>query len=83
MSAHVVVVAAPHYVVTDERGRFRFRSLAPGKYRLRAWSENSTEPVARMIEISTGENRLNFSIPRGTAPGLGTDKFGVPRGHGG
>jgi len=83
MSAHVVVVSAPHYVVTDERGRFRFRSLAPGKYRLRAWSENSTEPVARTIEIRTGENRLNFSIPRGTALGLGTDKFGVPRGHGG
>jgi hemoglobin len=83
MSAHVVVVAAPHYVVTDERGRFRFRSLAPGKYRLRAWSENSTEPVARTIEIRGGENRLNFSIPRGTMAGLGTDKFGVPRGHGG
>jgi hemoglobin len=83
MSAHVVVVAAPHYVVTDERGRFRFGSLAPGKYRLRAWSENSTAPVERTIEIHGGENRLNFAIPRGTALGLGTDKFGNPRGHGG
>jgi hemoglobin len=83
MSAHVVVVAAPHYVVTDEKGRFRFRSLTPGKYRLRAWGENSTEPVARTIEIHGGENWLNLSIPRGAVAGLGTDKFGVPRGHGG
>jgi hemoglobin len=38
MAAHVVVVAAPHYVVTDASGGFKFRSLPPGKYKLKAWA---------------------------------------------
>jgi plastocyanin len=81
MSAHVVVVAAPHYVVTEPGGRFRFRSLAPGKYKVRAWSENSNEPITRTIDLRAGENTLDLSIPRGAPADLGTDKFGVPRGQ--
>ncbi|HVV48456.1 MAG TPA: hypothetical protein VHO06_02255, partial [Polyangia bacterium] len=80
MTAHVVVVAAPHYAVTEPGGRFKFRSLAPGKYKLRAWAEDSTEPVQKTIEIKEGENTLNLDVPRGAPAGLGTDKFGLPRG---
>jgi hemoglobin len=80
MTAHVVVVAAPHYVVSEPGGRYKFKSLAPGKYKLRAWAEDSTEPVTKTIEIKEGENTLNLDIPRGAAAGLGTDKFGLPRG---
>ncbi len=80
MAAHVVVVAAPHYVVSEPGGRYKFRSLAPGKYKLRAWAEDSTEPVTRTIEIKEGENTLDLDVPRGAPAGLGTDKFGLPRG---
>ena len=40
MAAYLVVVAAPHYVVTDASGGFKFRSLPPGKYKLKAWAED-------------------------------------------
>ena len=80
MSAHVVVVAAPHYVVTSPGGQFAFRKLTPGKYQLRAWSEDSHEPIVQTVEIHRGANTLDLSIARGAPEGLGTDKFGVPRG---
>jgi hypothetical protein len=80
MTAHVAVVAAPHYVVTEPGGHYKFRSLAPGKYKLRAWAEDSTEPVTKTIEIKEGENTLDLDVPRGAPAGLGTDKFGLPRG---
>jgi hemoglobin len=79
MVAYLVVVGAPHYVVTDGKGNFRFRNVAPGKYKLRAWSEHSTEPVTRVIDINPGDNMINLDVKAGMAD-LGTDKFGVPRG---
>jgi plastocyanin len=81
MGAHIVVVAAPHYVVTDAAGTFRFRSLAPGKYKVRAWAEDSAEPLTQTVEIRSGENKLDLRIPRGTSTRLVTDKFGLPRGR--
>jgi hemoglobin len=81
MSAHLVVVAAPHYVVTDGTGKFNFRSLAPGKYKLRAWTEATAEPVTQTVEIVSGENKVNVRVPRGSgSSGPGADKFGLPRG---
>jgi hemoglobin len=81
MSAYLVVVAAPHYVVTDANGKFRFKSLAPGKYKVRAWSERSSEPVTQMIDVKEGANDINVDVKGGAAQAdLGTDKFGNPRG---
>lgn len=82
MLAHVVVVAAAHYVVTSPDGQFTFRSLPPGKYTMRAWGENSTEPVTRTVVIHPGSNSISIPVPRGSGGGLGTDKFGVSRGDG-
>jgi hemoglobin len=82
MSAFLVVVKAPHYVVTDQAGRFKFRSLAPGKYAMRAWAESSTEPVSRTITIAAGDNTVKLELPGRPMVDLGTDKFGVTRGKG-
>jgi hemoglobin len=79
MAAHVVVVAAAHYVVTSPGGEFAFRKLAPGKYRMRAWGENSREPIVRTIDLHRGANTLDLSIARDEPEGPGTDKFGIPR----
>jgi len=80
MSAHLVVVAAPHYVVTDASGGFKFRSLPPGKYKLKAWAEDTVEPITQSIEIKSGENTVNVNVPRGSSVIPATDKFGLPRG---
>jgi len=80
MSAYLVVVAAPHYVVTDAEGKFRFRSLPPGKYKLKAWAEDTGEPLTQTIEIKSGENSVNLSVPHGSSVMQATDKFGLPRG---
>jgi hemoglobin len=81
MSAYLVIVAAPHYVVTDAEGKFRFKSLPPGKYKVRAWSERSTEPVTQMIDVKDGANDITVDVKGSAAEAdLGTDKFGTPRG---
>jgi plastocyanin len=80
MGAHLVVVAAPHYVVTDGSGSFKFRSLAPGKYKLKAWAEDTAEPVTQTIEIKSGENSVTLQVPRAASVRPAMDKFGLPRG---
>jgi plastocyanin len=77
MSAYVVVISQPHYVVTDDAGRFRFRSLEPGKYKARVWSER-TEPSTRDIVVQAGDNTLSFDV-KARVPDPAIDKFGAPR----
>jgi plastocyanin len=80
MQAWVVVVAAPHYAITDKDGTFKFGSLAPGKYKLRAWNERSQTPVEQEIVVKAGANQVAVGV-KGDAPeGPPPDKFGVARG---
>jgi hemoglobin len=79
MSATVVVVAAPHYAITDRGGRFSFRSLEPGRYRLRAYSARGAEPTTQEIAVAAGANNVAVALPADPAPGPLADKFGVPR----
>ena len=81
MSAYLVVVAAPHYVVTDKSGNFRFRSLAPGKYKLRAFSDVSSEPLTEVVDVKDGANQITVDFKGTARADLGTDKFGNPRGN--
>jgi plastocyanin len=80
MSAYIAVVAAPAYVVTDDTGRFAFRHLPPGKYKLKAWSERSKAPVAQDVAIKVGKNAVTVDVTGDAAPGPQPDKFGGKRG---
>ena len=80
MSAHIAVVSAPSYVVTDEQGAFAFRRVAPGKYKLRAWSVRSKEPVTQEITIKAGKNTVEVGVSGDAPPGAQPDKFGGKRG---
>ncbi|HEY0711412.1 MAG TPA: hypothetical protein VGF45_01970 [Polyangia bacterium] len=79
MSAFVVVVEAPHYVVAAPDGRFSFRSVAPGRYRLRAYNDRTETPVEQTVTINAGPNNVAVQMgPAAPAQPL-ADKFGQPR----
>jgi plastocyanin len=80
MTGYLVVVAAPAYVVTDAQGRFKFNRLAPGKYKLKAWSERSRAPVTQDITIKVGANTVNVDVAGDAPSGPSPDKFGGTRG---
>jgi hemoglobin len=78
MSAFIIVVAAPHYAVADAAGVFHFRSLAPGKYTMKAWSEHSAAPLASELEVKPGENKISVPLAA-DASRRNPDKFGEDR----
>jgi plastocyanin len=80
MSAYIAVVAAPAYVVTDDAGRFAFKHLPPGKYKLKAWSERSKAPITQDVTIKLGKNDVTVGVTGDAAPGPQPDKFGGKRG---
>jgi plastocyanin len=80
MSAHIAVVAAPAYVVTDDKGQFAFRRLVPGRYKLRAWSVRSRAPIAQEVIIRAGANAVEVGVAGDAPAGAPPDKFGGKRG---
>jgi plastocyanin len=80
MSAYIAVVSAPAYVVTDDQGRFSFRHLPPGKYKLKAWSERSRAPITQDVTIKVGRNEVTVGVSGDAVPGPLPDKFGGKRG---
>ncbi len=83
MSAYVVAVSAPHYAVTEPGGKFTFKNLRPGKYRVRAWAENSDTPTVQEIQIKREPATLALTLQsEGAAGSTGpqSDKFGASRG---
>jgi plastocyanin len=79
MSAYILVVDAPHYVVVEGTKGFTFRSLAPGKYKVRAWSERSATPTESEIVIKPGANTATFDVNGDAVDGPSEDKFGMTR----
>jgi hemoglobin len=79
MSAYLVVVDAPYYVVAEQDGGFSFRSLRPGKYKMQAWSEQSPDPTVTEIVIKAGDNQTMVDLKGGAAQGPSEDKFGTAR----
>jgi len=79
MSAYILVVDAPHYVVVEGGKAFRFSSLASGRYRVRAWSEHTAQPIETEILIKPGANTASFNVDGDAPAGPGEDKFGMTR----
>ncbi len=80
MSAYIAVVSAPHFVVTDDTGKFTFKHLQPGKYKLKAWNERSKTPVTMEVTVKNGANDLSIGVAGDAPAGPQPDKFGVKRG---
>jgi hypothetical protein len=67
-------------VVTDDKGAFSFKHLAPGKYKLKAWSEKSKAPITQDITINVGGNKVSVGVSGDAPTGPTPDKFGGKRG---
>jgi plastocyanin len=77
MSAYLVVVDAPHYVLVDPDGSFQFNTLVPGKYKAQVWLENAGDPLVTEIVIKEGDNQTTLDLKTGVASN--PDKFGTSR----
>jgi hemoglobin len=77
MSAYIVVVDAPHYVVVDADGTYSFKALAPGKYKVQAWHEPTGTPYTTEVEVKEGDNSQDLDLKAGSLEN--PDKFGNSR----
>jgi plastocyanin len=62
MSAAVVALSTPYFVVTGRDGSFQVGHVPPGHYRLQVWHELTPETeltsTSRDLEITAGDNTL-------------------------
>ena len=79
MASFIFVIDAPAYVPVEGAQEFNFRSLAPGKYKARVWSERSNEPAESEVVIKAGVNEITFDVKGDAEKGPSRDKFGNTR----
>jgi hypothetical protein len=61
MRALILVLATPHFTVTDAEGRFRLEGLPPGHYVLKAWVDSKT---TREMPVDLGaDGTLHADFP--------------------
>ena len=53
MRALILVLATPHFVTTDEEGRFRLSGLPAGRYTLKAWVDSRTTH-GKFVDLKSG-----------------------------
>jgi plastocyanin len=53
MRAVILVLDTPHFVLTDEQGRFRLAGLPSGNFKLKAWMD-SKKTLELPVELKTG-----------------------------
>jgi plastocyanin len=61
MRALVLVLATPHFVTTDDEGRFRLKGLPAGRYTLKAWVD-SRVTHEKPVELKSGSS-LHVDFP--------------------
>ena len=61
MRGLILVLATPHFVLTDPEGRYRLAGLPPGHYTLKVWLDSKTT-LERPVELSDGA-ALHMDFP--------------------
>jgi len=60
MRALILVLETPHFVVTDEEGRFQLKGVPPGRYVLKAWLDSKTVREQPVEVTDHGTLQVNF-----------------------
>lgn len=64
MSGWVVVMANPHYAVTDEKGTFKLANVPPGKHKVEVWHETLGK-MSKEVEVKAGaEVKVTFELAK-------------------
>ena len=79
MASYIFVIDAPAYVVVEGSKEYNFKSLTPGKYKVKAWSEHSAAPIESEITVKAGANEATFDVKGDAEKGPSEDKFGMTR----
>ncbi len=61
MRGLILVLATPHFVLTDAEGRFRLSGLPPGRYTLKVWLDSRTT-LTRPVELAA-DSALTANFP--------------------
>jgi plastocyanin len=61
MRGVILVLATPHFIVTDLEGRYRLEGLPAGTYRLKAWLDSQTT-VERTVQLAA-DTALRLDLP--------------------
>jgi hypothetical protein len=60
MRALILVLATPHFVLTDEAGQFRLEGVPAGRWVLKAWLDSRTVRSAPVEVPADGVLRVDF-----------------------
>lgn len=63
MSGYVVVVATPYFAVADKDGSFEIKSVPPGTYTLKTWSEEG-KPTTQSITVGSGALNVGLTVKK-------------------
>lgn len=61
MRGVILILATPHFVITDPEGHYRLTNLPAGTYQLRAWLDSRTT-LERTVELQADTN-LQVDLP--------------------
>ena len=61
MRCLILVLATPHFVMTDTDGRYRLTGLPPGRYTLKVWLDSRTT-LSRPVELAA-DSALTVDFP--------------------
>ncbi len=63
MNGYVIVVSTPYFAVTDNSGNYEIKNVPPGKYTLKAWSENG-KPTTMAVEVTASGATADLTVKK-------------------